>query len=44
MFENVAYLSFDFRNNHLQSLSPDLLYDMSEGERWEYVGTKVLKG
>ena len=43
MFKSVVHLSFDLRNNQLETLSPDVFYDTAE-QSWEQIGTQVIKG
>ena len=42
VFQNVAHLSLDLRDNRLETLSPEVLYH--NASHWEAVGTKVLQG
>lgn len=42
MFQNVAHLSLDLRNNRLEKMSPNVLY--KNGSDWERVGTRILQG
>ena len=44
MFKSVVHLSFDLRNNQLETLSPDVFYDTSAEQSWEQIGTQVIKG
>ena len=42
MFNNVAHLSLDLRNNRLETLHPEVLY--TNASQWETIGTKILQG
>ena len=42
MFDNVVHLSLDLRNNKLETLNPDSLYQ--NGSMWRKTGTRILKG
>ena len=42
MFKNVAHLSFDLRNNKMERMSPEVLYQ--NGSDWQRVGTRILQG